>query len=105
MNATSDSIVLIKSLWVPYNVSTTNNLANTYKKKNVKFTLEQAMKLQRGSRVELYTFFNLCARGVGGRIYVRAAVCTGAKGAARSVGTAVKNLTPHRNSIPGPSSS
>ena len=33
MNATSDSIVLIKSLWVPYNVSTTNNLANTYKKK------------------------------------------------------------------------
>ena len=32
MNATSDSIVLIRSLWVPYNVSTTNNLANTYKK-------------------------------------------------------------------------
>ena len=33
MNATSDSIVLIKSLWVPYNVSTTSNLVNTYKKK------------------------------------------------------------------------
>jgi hypothetical protein len=32
MNATSDLIVLIKSLWVPYNVSTTDNLANTYKK-------------------------------------------------------------------------
>jgi len=36
MNATSDPIVLIKSLWVPYNVCTTNNLANTYNKQTNK---------------------------------------------------------------------
>jgi len=36
MNATSDAIVLIKSLWVPYNVSTTNNLANIYNKQTNK---------------------------------------------------------------------
>jgi hypothetical protein len=54
MNVTSDSIVLIKSLWVPYNVSTTNNLANTYNnnnKKNEKFALDQAMKHHTGSRI------------------------------------------------------
>jgi len=36
MNANSDWIVLIKSLWVPYNVSNTNNLANTYNKQTKK---------------------------------------------------------------------
>jgi hypothetical protein len=54
MNATSDSTLLIKSLWVPYNVSTTNSLSNTYnKKKKPKFIVERIMKHQTGNTIEL----------------------------------------------------
>ena len=73
----------------------------------VKVTLEQASKAQRGSEVELYTFFNL---GSGWGWVVSATPrslyhrrpgthCTGGWG-----WTDAENLAPHRHSIPGPPS-
>jgi hypothetical protein len=37
-------------------------MASAVKRQHVKVALEQAVEVQRGVEVQLYSFFNLCAR-------------------------------------------
>ena len=81
----------------------------------VKFTLEKAMKAQRGSTGTAYPFFNLGARRrVGGQRHAPSAllpgrdtvpIVEGAGWVPQTVWTGAENLAPHRDSINRPTRS
>jgi len=90
----------------------TVNYHTDFNSKKVKFTLEQATKAPRGVEIELYSFFNLGARWVGGQRVVSAVLPPGMTRypfiggwvCPRAGLDGCGKFRPHRVSIPRPSS-